>query len=46
MATGDLSAIKNIKATKTRKAINVSMAGKTIVFLKFLALYSFRASPR
>jgi hypothetical protein len=46
MAIGDLSTTKDIKATKTRKALNVSMAGKTIVFLKFFALYSFRAYPR
>ena len=45
MAIGDLSVIKDTKATKTKKAIKVSMAGKTIVFLKFIALYSFRAYP-
>lgn len=46
MAIGDLSTTKDIKATKTRKALNVSIAGKTIVFIKFFALYSFRAYPR
>jgi hypothetical protein len=45
MVIGNLSATNTIKAIKTKKALNVSIAGKTIVFLKFLALYSCRAYP-
>ena len=45
MAIGNLRATKDTKAIKTRKAINMKIAGKTIVFLKFLALYSCRTYP-
>ena len=45
MKIGNLNAINTIKAIKTRKALKVSMDGKALVFLTFLALYPCRAIP-
>ena len=45
MEIGNLSATNTIKAIKTRKALKVSIAGKTLVSLKFLAFYPCRAIP-
>ena len=45
MEIGNLSATNTIKAIKTRKALNVGITGKTLVFLRFFVLYSGLAYP-
>ena len=45
MEIGDLSATNTIKAINARKALNVGITGKNIVFLRFFVLYSGLAYP-
>ena len=45
MEIGNLSATNTIKAIKTRKALNVGITEKTIVFFRFFLLYSGLACP-
>ena len=45
MEIGNSSATNTIKAIKTKKALNMSIAGKTIVFLMLFDLYSYHAYP-